>query len=355
MSGVVFTNNEGGAFVSSDILWNRNDKQFEDSMLNAWSFVIKSTVAAIDPASNPQFTSLIENGRYKGKNLVQVMKECSPVDIRQFLLYVLTYTKGYYGKELKLSESFGGWVVSEAPVNAFEVYDTLNSITRNLPLLKKKIAEYRKVIIDDNYFTNWVSVALDKYNNDDLKGAEGIFNTISTIAGQINEPLASGLYYVTRAQIYQNLGNFKKAIQLCDSGIVVLRNTTDQDYLLYQCLIKRAYCLRELKEKSRCLAAYDAMKGLLLKDTLLKNDVLRNNILGRIYKEEGNSYFVFEDFQQSISSFTKGIEEYKKNSTYGSTAEVAELQRNIAIVYEKQNRNKEAELIYRNLLKHINL
>ncbi|MBK7679789.1 MAG: CHAT domain-containing protein [Chitinophagaceae bacterium] len=351
LSGVVFTNNEGGAFVSSDILWNRNDKQFEDSMLNAWSFVIKSTVAAIDPASNPQFTSLIENGRYKGKNLVQVMKECSPVDIRQFLLYVLTYTKGYYGKELKLSESFGGWVVSEAPVNAFEVYDTLNSITRNLPLLKKKIAEYRKVIIDDNYFTNWVSVALDKYNNDDLKGAEGIFNTISTIAGQINEPLASGLYYVTRAEIYQNQGNFKKAIQLCDSGIVVLRNTTDQDYLLYQCHLKRAYCLRELKDKSKCLAAYDAMKGLLLKDTLLKNDVLRNNILGRIYKEEGNSYFVFEDFQQSISSFTKGIEEYKKNSTYGSTAEVAELQRNIAIVYEKQNRNKEAELIYRELIK----
>lgn len=81
---------------------------------------------------------------------------------------------------------------------------------------------------------------------------------------------------------------------------------------MYQCHLKRAYCLRELKDKSKCLAAYDAMKGLLLKDTLLKNDVLRNNILGRIYKEEGNSYFVLKIFNNLSAALLKELKNIKK-------------------------------------------
>ena len=154
LSGVIFTDNDQVAFASSDVFWQRNDKQFEDSMLNAWSEHIKRTGAAIDPASNPLFGRTIENGRYKGKNLVQVMKECRAIDVKQFLLYVLTYPKGYYGKEFRLTESFGGWVVSDAPISSFEMYDTLSSLVKVLPLLKKKIAEYRKTIIDDYFFNN---------------------------------------------------------------------------------------------------------------------------------------------------------------------------------------------------------
>ncbi len=351
LTGVIFTDNDGGPFISSDILWTRNDKHFEDSMLSALSDHIRKTGTNIDTSSKPLFTRLIENGRYKGKNLVLVMKECRPVDLKQFLLYVLSYPKGYYGKEFRLSESFGGWVFGDAPVNSFEVYDTLSSLIRNLPLLKKKIADYKKVIIDDNYFNSWVNTALEKFNTGDIKGAESIFNNISAFAKLINEPLVSGIYYVTRAQVYQNQENYQKAIQLCDSGIGVLRNTTDQDYLLYQCLLKKGYCLRQLKDKNKSLATYEIMEAMLAKDTLLKSDALRNKILGRIYKEKGNSYFIFEDFEQAISQFTKGIEKYKKNDTYESTSEVAELQRNIAIVYEKQNRNKEAEEVYRELIK----
>lgn len=56
---------------------------------------------------------------------------------------------------------------------------------------------------------------------------------------------------------------------------------------------------------------------------------------------------IFNNLSAALLKELKNI----KNSTYGSTAEVAELQRNIAIVYEKQNRNKEAELIYRELIK----
>jgi len=351
LAGAIFTEDDGSAFTSSDILWKRNDQHFEDSMLTVWSDRIRKTGNAVDPASNPLFTRIIEKGRYIGKSLVQVMKECRPMDVKQFLLYVLSFQKGYNGKEFRLSESFGGWVFGDAPVNPYEVYDTLSSLTRILPLLKRKIAEYKQVILDDNYFAVWVSTALEKFNYDDLKGAESIFNNISTFAKLINEPLISGIYFVTRAQVYQNLGNFQKAIQLCDSGIVVLRNTTDQDYLLYQCLLKKAYCLRELKDKNKSLAAYDVMEATLAKDTLIKSDVLRNKILGRIFKEKGNSYFVFEDFEQAINNFNKGIEEHKKNNNYESNTEIAELQRNIAVVYEKQNRNKDAEEIYRQLIK----
>lgn len=351
LTGVIFTGNDGVPFISSDILWKRNDKKFEDSMLNAWSDNIRKTATTIDPAANPLFTRIIENGRYKDKNLVQVMKECRPIDIKQFLLYVLSYPKGYYGKEFRLSESFGGWVISDAPVNSFEVYDTLSSLTRNLPLLKKKIADYKKIIVDDYYFNNWVNAAIEKSNNDDIKGSESIFNNISTFARIINEPLIGGVYYITRAQVYQDQNNYQKAIQLCDSGIVVLRNTTDQDYLLYQCLMKKAYCLRQLKDKNNSLAVYGLMIATLSKDTLLKSDALRTKILGRINKEKGNTYFFFEDFEQAISQFTKGIEEYKKIETYESNLEVAELQRNIAVVYEKQNRNKDAEEVYRQLIK----
>ncbi len=351
LSGAIFTDNDGVAFTSSDILWKRNDKHFEDSMLNVWADHIRQTITTVNPATNPLFTRIIENGRYKSKNLIQVMKECMPDDVKQFLFYVLTYQNGYYGKEFRLSESFGGWVVADAPVNAFEVYNTLSSLTMNLPLLKKKIAEYKQVILDDNYFTNWVSTALEKFENGDIKGSESIFDNISTFANFINEPLISGLYFVTRAQVYQNQDNFQKAIQLCDSGIVVLRNTTDQDYLLYQCLLKKAYCLRELKDKNKSLAVYDLMIATLAKDTLLKKDGLRNKILGRIYKEKGNNYFAFEDFEQAISHFNKAIEEQRKNDNYEGFLEVAALQKNIAIVYEKQNRSKEAEEIYRQLIK----
>ncbi len=351
LAGVTFTDNEQNHFISAPILWERNDKQFEDSLLNTWCEYIKQTGAAVNPETNPLFTRIIENGRYKGKNLLQVMKDCKPIDVRQFLYYVLSYPIGYYGKELKLADNFGGWIVSDAPVSSYEVYDSLAALSGNLPLLKKKIAEYKNTILDDYYFNGWVNAAIEKNNNGDIKGAESIFNNISTFARIINDPLISGTYYVTRAQASQDLNNFKQAIQFCDSGIAVLRNTTDRDYLLYQSLLKKAYCLRQLKEKNKALALYESMEAMLNKDTLMKNEELRNRVLGRIYREKGNGYYEFEEFEKAISSFSKGINEYKKNSAYAAIAEVADLQRNIAMVYEKQNRSKEAEDIYRQLIK----
>jgi CHAT domain-containing protein/Flp pilus assembly protein TadD len=351
LSGAIFTDNEGSLFLPSDILWNRNEKAFEDSLLQAWSAYIRETGAALNPAGNPLFTKTFEKGRYKGKNMIGVLKECRPIDLYHFFQYVLTYPKGYAGKEFKLTESFGGWVVSDAPVSSYEVYDSLKVHTANLPLLKKKIAEYKTLIVDDNFFTGWVSNAIEKSNNGDIAGSESIFNTLAIFAKLINDPLVSGVYFVTRAQVWQDRNNFQKAVQLCDSGIVVLRNTTDQDYLFYQCLLKKAYCLRQLKDKNRSLALYDTMEDLLSKDTLLKNLTLRYKILGRFYKEKGNGYFEFEDFNQAISQFSKAISVLNKNNNWESTREVADLQRNIALTYEKQNRNKEAEEIYRQLVK----
>ena len=93
------------------------------------------------------------------------------------------------------------------------------------------------------------------------------------------------------------------------------------------------------------------MEALLHKDTLIKNEDLHSTVLARIYKEKGNSYYEFEEFENAIDNFNKGIEELKKNNNYGSIIAVAELQENIAKIYEKQSRHKEAEGVYRQLLK----
>lgn len=58
---------------------------------------------------------LIEMGKYKGKKVFTVMKECTEKDLNDFFSYIHYKPKLYAGKSWKISEIFATWAVEGAP------------------------------------------------------------------------------------------------------------------------------------------------------------------------------------------------------------------------------------------------
>ncbi len=58
----------------------------------------------------------IKKGPYAGKRVLQVMTQCRPEDVKNFIQYILVRPRLYAGKEWKIAEVFATWVSEGAPV-----------------------------------------------------------------------------------------------------------------------------------------------------------------------------------------------------------------------------------------------
>lgn len=91
--------------------WTANDEQK----------VIDSVIADIKFTgdyfinNDPSMNVFINGGDYKGKKVLDVMTQCGPADIENFIDYMIARPRLYAGKEWKISEIFATWLSEGAP------------------------------------------------------------------------------------------------------------------------------------------------------------------------------------------------------------------------------------------------
>ncbi len=65
--------------------------------------------------NEPGMDRPITKGSYQGRTTLQTMAECGTGDVRKFLDYMIGNPRLYAGREWKVSEVFGTWLVNGAP------------------------------------------------------------------------------------------------------------------------------------------------------------------------------------------------------------------------------------------------
>jgi CHAT domain-containing protein len=350
LQGTLIYNNDAGFIYPPNRIYQNDTKIFEDSVLQAYTEEVRKAVELFKNNTNPSIRTPAEKGRYKGKTMLEAMTACTNKDVLLFLKYVVDYPRSYRAKDYNIGEVFGGWVIAGAPESPTEVLDSLAAVVGKPLLLKQKVTQYKSLIIEDYQINNWIGKAMDLFKSGLFDESEHMYNLIAPILPIVNDSILSGTYYIAKAEFEQYKHNYYKVIALCDSGIVLLKNIRDRDNIYYQTQYKKAFAYRQLKQKEKAFAIYSSLLQQLDKDSLLTDSTTILSVRARLYREQGNTAYAFEDFFDAITNFTKAYELYKRVGNNAALSLAAEMQSNIARIYKKQNRNKEAEAIYLDLL-----
>jgi len=350
LQGTILYNNNGEFLYQSERLYTNYSKQFEDSVLDVYTKELNNAFELFKNSTNPAVINPVDQGRYKGKNLLQIFNIATKKDLLFFLNYLTDYPRTYAAKDYKIAEIFAGWVVSGAPESPTEILDSITIVVQKPQLFKNKVLAYKKLILDDYLINNWIGKAMTLFKKDKFEEAEQIFNVLAPMLPVINDSLLSGTYYIAKAEFEQHKEHYAKVIALCDSGINILKNIRDRDNVYYQTQYKKAYAFRQLKQKEKSLAVYTTLLNALPNDKLITDSLTILQIKARLYREYGNTCYVFEDFKDAIHYFSKAYDLYVQIGNYEALSYAAEMQSNIARIYKKQNRNQEAIEIYIQLL-----
>jgi len=91
--------------------WTANDEQkLIDSVIMDIKFTGNYFIN-----NDPSMNVIINGGDYKGKKVLDVMTQCGPADIENFIDYMIARPRLYAGKEWKISEIFATWLSEGAP------------------------------------------------------------------------------------------------------------------------------------------------------------------------------------------------------------------------------------------------
>lgn len=347
--GINLFDHDNQIVYTSDILLNRNNKSFEDSLLEVYAADMRKGAGEWKDSSNKKVFTPLEKGRFKGKTLHQVWLQVTGRDVYHFLQYVYDFNKGYYGKDIILQNYLLGWVLDGAPMGAQEILDSMTRLAGNPAAYNQLINDQKDYIIKEEVYQAWFTAALDLKNRNYKEKALALFDVMAPAFRIMNNKMASGTYYIAKAQVCEEMEKYKQAVTLCDSGIVYLRNTTDRDKIYYQINYKKASLLRLLKEKEKSLAVSDQLLQYVAKDTLLHDSASIFFIRGRIFKEKGKTYETFENYPEAVQHFRMAIGEFNKINSNTGRLHAGDSYELLARVFEKQQRYPEAEKIYREL------
>ncbi len=67
---------------------------------------------------DPSMNIMIEKGAFKGKKVLDLMKDCHPAWVTDFMDYVIVRPRLYAGRQWKISEVFATWLTEGAPTVA---------------------------------------------------------------------------------------------------------------------------------------------------------------------------------------------------------------------------------------------
>jgi tetratricopeptide (TPR) repeat protein len=175
----------------------------------------------------------------------------------------------------------------------------------------------------------------------DLQKAERMAQAGAWIAGQINDPYASGQSARAVGHVLYLTGKYQKAIQEYEKALAIFQQIgRDVDYartisgalqsLIYDGQYERAF---RLGEEAR--AIFHAHK-----------DRLR---LSRLNSNIANIYFRQDRFQEAVAVYEQAYEEFLE---YGEPLDIAAVLRNLAVCYYSLNDFDRAEETYRLARQH---
>ncbi|HEY6505298.1 MAG TPA: CHAT domain-containing protein [Chitinophagaceae bacterium] len=246
-----------------------------------------------NPKLSKRLLNEIPEGRFRGKIPFDMLKQAMLADLNSFLLYLKTYPDGYRGKDHPISQSFMGWIVSNAPYSHAEVKAALYPIYKNKQALQKKLPVYKTDIIKERACRSFAQQAAVFSDALQFDSAYKMIDFAGTIAAAVNDTFGVASVYLLKAQVDQDREKYADAVKGCDMAIRYATrfvNTRDADRykeskeVEVRALIKKGYC------QDKISLYKDGVKTLALARNRLESyrriigETLYYEMLGRIYE-----------------------------------------------------------------------
>lgn len=331
----------------------KDSKKLEDSLLDICMHDVYETYLMFADDTSAAFENLrtpLKEGRYAGRSVMDVMKQCSKQDIKTFLNFVIDYPGKYIGNSWKINETFATWVLNNGPYSKNEVYDSVITYSTKPTLLKAFIEKNRSLLLRDEYVRDWVSKALDAIElKDSIKGNQLMY-AAKIVLPFLKDANSSGYYHYVKAQIEQDKYAYSKAIQQCDTSAPYFLEA--KNYRFYaEAIMKKAYCYRMLKKYDEAISNYELIPAIAEKMVSPNEASEKNNILKKYHSFVGYTYDDQGDLLKAVKSLQAAILYYEKETSFKNLEDVNSVYNTLAKIYKAQGEYAKAKAIYEDQLK----
>jgi len=343
---IYFNNLNNQPLYSFNDLLLYDNKHLEDSLLIASSKDVFETYDFLKTDTGfKQLNTPLSEGRYAGRSVFDVMRDCSKRDIYTYLNFVKGYPGKYTGNTWKMNETFATWVMNNAPYNKNEIYDSVMAYSKTPALLKKFIAKNRSLMIKDEFVRDWISDAIDANDQNDTIRSNKLLAAAKMALQYLDDVCSNAFYFYAKAQIDQDKKRYKEAVGSCDSAASNFYKCKNYNFYA-ECYFKKAYCLRMINKQDEAMKVYDKSNAILNDAAITLSDANRNNLTAKYYRETGNVWENKGEYKKAIEAYTQSINTFTKINTFQSLNSAASLQVLLANIYQKQGEYAKASQIY---------
>ncbi len=332
-------------------LFYRDSKKLEDSLLKEGaSDVFKTYEELKDDTSFKYLYNPLPDGRYQGRSIFGVMKDCNAKDVYSFLHFVSNYSGKYIGHTWKLNETFATWVMNKAPFSKREIYDSVVAYKKQPTLLKNFILKNLSVIKEKGFVTDWISDASDAIDKNNETEAIALFEAAKLVLPYLQEDCTFGYYYYVYASLYDKKESYHKTLQTLDTAFNYF-NKCGNDYFKAQTLLRKGLTYNTMEKNDDALLWFDKMYAEVNRTDSKLKPTQKKSFLAKYHHFSGVIQVNKGELLKAVNHYENAIKLYKEINTFGSLQSAVGVQGRLARLFKKQGELQKALQIYKEQLK----
>lgn len=337
----------------NDLLY-RDSKQLEDSLMSEGAKDVFKTYNGLK--DDTSFNSLkipMKEGRYYGRSVFDVMRDCKAKDVFTFLHFVKNYPGKYIGNTWKLNETFATWVMNKAPYSNKEIYDSVLAYKNNANALKQFLSRNIEMIKKERFVENWIDKAQEEAEKDNLVEAQSLFEVAKLVLPYLQDNCMTGYYYYNYSSIYESKKEYKKAIVIYDSAFIYF-DKCGNDYYKAQTLLKKGLTYYNMESNDEALRVFETMMAEVNKSSSTLKPLQKASFSARYNYFSGILQAIKGELKKAVTHYENAIKNYKEIGNYSSMQTITMVQGRLARLYKKQGELAKASEIYNEQLKVYN-
>lgn len=344
---IIFLDINKQPFYSLNSLLQNDGRAVQDSILKKIKEDIVETYEGVKDMfdDSAAIKKPLPKGRYKGKTVLEVMRDVTEDDVLDFLFFVRSYPGKYMGNEYKISETFATWALNFAPVSSEELKALLWPAWKNKVQFIKLVDQNAADLKKEKFVNNTTDEVIAEISKEEFAKAFSLIQFAAETGHRIKDTAGLGKLYLVWAQYEQDKKNFEKASLLCDTAIYHNALAKEYDYEL-QSHFKKVYCLYKLFQFEKAKQAInivsnrlESIKGNIKQDIYSKNLRKKYQYTGWVHNEAG-------EYNQAIENLKLSNNICRLSNTFDALVDMAANYSYIGLSYRQQGNYKDAQLYY---------
>ncbi|MBX2932184.1 MAG: CHAT domain-containing protein [Chitinophagaceae bacterium] len=341
---IFFDDVYGKSFYHFSDLFYNDSKEIENNNLQKAVNDVVTIYDYLKDDEDPSFKVLrepLQKGRYIGKTVFEVMRDCTPRDIYSYLNYVKTYPKYYMGAQYKIGETFATWVQNGAFYSKSEIKDSVLLYAKNPAQLKKFLDKNKATIEAEDFVYKWAIDAVDEPDSVYEKSMLAVRTALTYLPNNNTW----GTYYYTYVQRLTEKKEYKKALPLCDSSIYFFTKAINNNAVTLL-LFEKSRCYFNLELYKECLVSLEKGYEFLNNPANNVRETTKKSRTIYYYRVKALCYHLLQDYKQAIENYSIAIKLYKSSGESYNLQSAISMQGYLAGIYKKQGELQKALEIY---------